>query len=102
MPVFAPVSLAICAFMPTTRPLASSSRCAFSRASASSFRRLSSRRALASSLVPNRDVGLALQGDSIAVAAKLFLIWGLALVARATSCYLIGNAALSRRLPPEG
>jgi multicomponent Na+:H+ antiporter subunit G len=39
-------------------------------------------------------LGLILQAGSVAVALKLLLIWLLALVASATSCYLIaGNAA---------
>lgn len=37
--------------------------------------------------------GLVLQAESIAVAAKLLLIWVLALLASAVSSYLIGNVA---------
>jgi multicomponent Na+:H+ antiporter subunit G len=37
--------------------------------------------------------GLALQAGSLSVAAKLAVVWGLAIFASATSCYLIGNSA---------
>jgi multicomponent Na+:H+ antiporter subunit G len=42
--------------------------------------------------------GLALHAGSLLVAAKLLLVWVLALLASAVSCYLIGNAA-GRRDP---
>ena len=42
--------------------------------------------------------GLMLQAESLAVAAKLLLIWVLALLASATSCYLIANGARPRSL----
>jgi multicomponent Na+:H+ antiporter subunit G len=45
--------------------------------------------------------GLALQAASVAAAAKLVLIWVMALVASAVSCYLIGNSALARRARGE-
>jgi multicomponent Na+:H+ antiporter subunit G len=38
--------------------------------------------------------GLALQAESLAVAAKLVLIWVTALLASATTAYLIGGAAI--------
>jgi multicomponent Na+:H+ antiporter subunit G len=41
--------------------------------------------------------GLVLQAGSAAIAAKLLLIWGLALVASAASCFLIAGTA--RRHP---
>jgi multicomponent Na+:H+ antiporter subunit G len=44
-------------------------------------------------------VGLAVRAPSLFVAAKLILIWGLALVASATSCYLIANTASRRSRP---
>jgi multicomponent Na+:H+ antiporter subunit G len=37
--------------------------------------------------------GLALRSGSLAVAAKLLLVWLLALVASATSCHLLNRAA---------
>lgn len=47
-------------------------------------------------------LGLALQAESVPAAAKLVLTWLLALLASATSCYLIARAALppGRREPP--
>lgn len=36
-------------------------------------------------------VGLALQSTSLLDAAKLVLVWGLVLIASATSCYLIAS-----------
>jgi multicomponent Na+:H+ antiporter subunit G len=45
--------------------------------------------------------GLVLQAESVAVAAKLVLIWMLALLASAVSCYLIGHSVVSRRAPAE-
>jgi multicomponent Na+:H+ antiporter subunit G len=45
--------------------------------------------------------GLALQAESLVVAAKLLLIWVLALVASASSCYLIANKAGVERLSGE-
>jgi multicomponent Na+:H+ antiporter subunit G len=45
--------------------------------------------------------GLALQAGSLAVAAKLLLVWLLALLASSASCYLIGNSALPRRTSPD-
>ncbi len=45
--------------------------------------------------------GLALQAESLAVVLKLVLIWGLALVASATSCYLIAHSALEHPEPPS-
>jgi multicomponent Na+:H+ antiporter subunit G len=52
-------------------------------------------------------VGLAIQGGSLSAAAKLVAIWGFAVFASATSCYLISNSAhraaeLPAREPPEG
>lgn len=44
-------------------------------------------------------LGLMLQAGSLAVAAKLLLIWLLALLASATSCYLIADAARQRPAP---
>lgn len=41
-------------------------------------------------------VALILQSDSVTVILKLALIWGLALIAGSTSCYLIGRHVLSR------
>ncbi len=43
--------------------------------------------------------GLAVQADSPSTVAKLLLIWLLALLASATSCYLIARSAL-RSLDP--
>lgn len=37
--------------------------------------------------------GLALRAGSLSVAAKLVVIWALAIFASATSCYLIANSA---------
>ncbi|MBS3967114.1 MAG: monovalent cation/H(+) antiporter subunit G [Truepera sp.] len=42
-------------------------------------------------------LGAALAAGSLAVALKLFIIWGLALVASSTVCYLI--ARLAKRTP---
>jgi multicomponent Na+:H+ antiporter subunit G len=42
------------------------------------------------------SAGLALRAESLVVAAKLALIWALALLAGATSCYLIANSARRR------
>jgi multicomponent Na+:H+ antiporter subunit G len=42
-------------------------------------------------------LGLALQAGSFAVAAKLVLIWLLALIGSATACYLIGNYSLGEQ-----
>lgn len=44
-------------------------------------------------------LGLVLQADSVAVAAKLLAIWLLALVSGAVSCYLIASDACRRREP---
>lgn len=41
-------------------------------------------------------LGLLFQVDSLAVGLKLVLIWGLALWAGATSCYVIGRYALAQ------
>jgi multicomponent Na+:H+ antiporter subunit G len=38
-------------------------------------------------------LGLALRADSVALVAKLILIWGLALAASATAAYLVANRA---------
>ncbi|TVP79878.1 MAG: monovalent cation/H(+) antiporter subunit G [Puniceicoccaceae bacterium] len=40
-------------------------------------------------------LGLLFQADSVAAGAKLVLIWGLALWAASTSCYVIGRYALA-------
>lgn len=45
--------------------------------------------------------GLALHAESLPVVAKLLLIWGLALIASASSCYLIANTAEAGRLSGE-
>jgi multicomponent Na+:H+ antiporter subunit G len=45
--------------------------------------------------------GLALQAGSVVVAAKLLLVWILALLASAVSCYLIANSVAARRSPAE-
>lgn len=45
--------------------------------------------------------GLVLQVESVAVAVKLVLVWILALLASAVSCYLIANSIVSRRAPAE-
>jgi multicomponent Na+:H+ antiporter subunit G len=44
--------------------------------------------------------GLALRADSPVVAAKLAVIWALALLSSATSCYLIANSARRGGEPP--
>lgn len=44
--------------------------------------------------------GLLLGADSVPVALKLLLIWGLALVASATAGYLVARAARRRGLRP--
>jgi len=41
-------------------------------------------------------LGLALQANSLAMAAKLVLIWLLALIGSATACYLIGGYSLGK------
>jgi multicomponent Na+:H+ antiporter subunit G len=41
-------------------------------------------------------LGLALQSDGILPATKLLLVWVLALVASATSCFLVANAVVRR------
>jgi multicomponent Na+:H+ antiporter subunit G len=45
--------------------------------------------------------GLALQAESVAVAAKLAGIWLLAIVASATSCYLIAGSGRSGEATTE-
>jgi len=45
--------------------------------------------------------GLVVQAESVPAAAKLLLIWLLALLASAVSCYLIAHADVSRRTSPE-
>lgn len=44
--------------------------------------------------------GLALQAPSPAVAGKLLLIWLLVVVASATACHLVAQAALRRGIVP--
>jgi multicomponent Na+:H+ antiporter subunit G len=46
--------------------------------------------------------GLALQADSLAVAAKLAGVWLLAIVASATSCYLIAGSGQHGEATPGG
>lgn len=46
-------------------------------------------------------VGLMLQAESIASAAKILVIWFVVLVSSATSCYLIAAFA-ARRQPSQG
>ena len=45
-------------------------------------------------------LGLMFQAPSVAAAMKLALIWGLALLAGSTSCYLIGRHTLARQRTP--
>lgn len=45
-------------------------------------------------------LGLAIQATSWLEVARLFLIWFLVLVASATSCHLIADAALRRNIKP--
>ena len=45
-------------------------------------------------------LGLAIQATSWFEVARLFLIWFLVLVASATSCHLVANAALRRNIKP--
>jgi multicomponent Na+:H+ antiporter subunit G len=44
--------------------------------------------------------GLALRAESPAIAAKLVLTWGLAIVASATSCHLVSRAARRAGVAP--
>jgi len=44
--------------------------------------------------------GLAVQAESLAVAGKLLLIWGLVLLAGASVSYLIAHGALQRGVRP--
>lgn len=44
--------------------------------------------------------GLLLSVDSVPIALKLLLVWGLALVASATAGYLVARAAHRRRVRP--
>lgn len=45
-------------------------------------------------------VGLALQATSWLIVLKLLLIWGLVLIAGATSCYAVANAAMRLGVRP--
>jgi multicomponent Na+:H+ antiporter subunit G len=45
-------------------------------------------------------LGLALRAESVAVAAKLFLIWVLVLIAGATASHLIARSSLGRGIKP--
>lgn len=45
-------------------------------------------------------LGLALRADSLAVVAKLFLIWVLVLIAGATASHLIARSSLRRGIKP--
>lgn len=45
-------------------------------------------------------LGLAIQATSWLEVVKLFLIWFLVLVASATSCYLVADAAIKRNIKP--
>ena len=45
-------------------------------------------------------LGLALRADSVAVVAKLFLIWVLVLIAGATASHLIARSSLRRGIKP--
>lgn len=45
-------------------------------------------------------IALALQADSVLVAAKLFLIWALVLVAGATASYVVSRAARRSGIEP--
>lgn len=44
--------------------------------------------------------GLLVEAESVAVAVRLLLTWGLALVASATSAHLVSRAALARGVKP--
>jgi multicomponent Na+:H+ antiporter subunit G len=45
-------------------------------------------------------LGLALQAESLAGAAKLLLIWLLVMLASATACHLIARSSLERGIEP--
>jgi multicomponent Na+:H+ antiporter subunit G len=41
-----------------------------------------------------------MQADSAVLAAKLLLVWGLALIASATACWLVADSARRNAVPP--